>query len=81
MAGRMRFPDEISKEFLQEVKNVRYQSFTRQLRDYYQYAQDNGLRMVLHTRSLKTPGGTTLSKPLQALINNGSITHKVIPGL
>ncbi len=81
MAGRMRFPDGISKEFLQEVKNVRYQSFTRQLRDYYQYAQDNGLRMVLHTRSLNTPGGTTLSKPLQALINNGSITHKVIPGL
>lgn len=61
---------------LEEVKNVNYQSFTRQLRDYSQYVQQNGFDMILHTRS-----STIISGPLQQAINQGLIIHRYIPGL
>ncbi|MDE3181941.1 MAG: hypothetical protein KGM16_00870, partial [Bacteroidota bacterium] len=77
VGGRTRIPDRLTSNFLEEVKNVKYQSFTRQLRDFYQYSQDNGLQMILHTRS---GTNTTFSKPLQQLIDNGSIIRQPIPG-
>ena len=61
---------------LEEVKNVRHLSFTGQLRDFYQYSNDNGLQMILHTRST-----TTFTGPLQNLIDNGLIIRQNIPGL
>lgn len=74
VGGRTRFPDALTRTTLEEVKNVKYQSFTSQLRDYSLYSQQNGLEMILHTRST-----TTLSKPLQHSINNGLTTHKTFP--
>jgi len=68
VGGRTRFPDRLTTNFIEEVKNVKHQSLTRQLRDFYQYSQDNGLQMILHTRPT-----TTFSGPLNELINNGSI--------
>jgi RHS repeat-associated protein len=75
VGGRTRIPDRIGQGLLAEVKNVKYQSFTSQLRDFYQYSQENALQMVLHTRS-----NTRFSKSLKKLINNGSIIRKNIPG-
>lgn len=72
----VRIPDRLTQYTLEEVKNVQYQSLTRQLKDFYQYSQQNGLDMMLHTRST-----TIFSKPLQQLIDNGSIIQKTIPGL
>lgn len=76
VGGRTRIPDRLTANFLEEVKNVKYQSLTSQLRDFNIYSQQNNLQMILHTRS-----NTILSKPLQGLIDNGSIIHKIIPGL
>jgi hypothetical protein len=56
------------------VKNTKTQSFTRQLRDFSDYAEANGLRMDLYTRS-----DTKLSKPLQDAIESGKINLKTIP--
>jgi hypothetical protein len=36
---------------------------------------EGGLQMILHTRP-----STTFSKPLQKLINNGTIIHNKVPG-
>ncbi|MFP9099860.1 DUF6443 domain-containing protein [Flavobacterium sp. RHBU_24] len=78
IAGKIRFPDKLNQfgKVLEEVKNVKYQSFTRQLRDYSQYAQQNGFDMILHTRS-----STIISAPLQQAIDAGLIIHRYIPGL
>jgi RHS repeat-associated protein len=76
VGGRTRIPDRLTANFLEEVKNVKYQPLTGQLRDFNIYSQQNNIQMILHTRS-----NTILSKPLQGLIDNGSIIHKVIPGL
>lgn len=74
--GRTRIPDRLGDGLLEEVKNVKHLNFTRQLRDFHTYSQQNNLRFVLYTRS-----NTTLSGPLKEAINNGSIIHKIIPGL
>lgn len=76
IGGRTRFPDRLGDGFLDEVKNVKFQNFTRQLRDYYQYSQENGLQMRLFTRP-----GTQFSGPLQQLLNSGDIIHIRLKGL
>jgi hypothetical protein len=70
--GRVRFPDGINPiaRTLSEVKNAAEQSFTRQLRDYLQYAKQEGLRFDLYTRP-----DTKISKPLQEVIDKGQINH------
>jgi RHS repeat-associated protein len=77
VAGRIRFPDRINlfNKTLEEAKNVKHLNFTSQLRDYLQYAQDNGLQMILHTRST-----TTFSGPLQKAIDEGSIILNKVNG-
>lgn len=75
VAGRTRFPDRLTRYTLEEVKNVSHQSFTRQLRDFHRFSQDNGLQMILHTRS-----NTTFSGPLRQMIDNGQIVRQIIPG-
>ncbi len=74
MGDKMRFPDRLTKSTLEEVKNVKSQSFTRQLRDYLNYSQQTGRDMILHTRPT-----TGLSGPLQKAINSGQIIHRHIP--
>ena len=63
MYGRNRIPDEFLDHSISEVKNVKYQSYTLQLRDYFQYAKDTGRSMTLITRK-----NTVLSKPLEKSI-------------
>ncbi|MDN3512727.1 MAG: putative toxin [Candidatus Jettenia sp.] len=75
--GHYRIPDRLIKKAktLEEVKNVNHLSFTSQLKDFYQFSQDNGHSMIIYTRS-----NTLFSQPLQLLIDNGSIIRKIIPG-
>jgi RHS repeat-associated protein len=77
VGGRTRFPDRLDllSGVLEESKNVKHLNFTGQLRDYLNYSQSNGIQMILHTRP-----NTTFSKPLQQLINNGTIIHNKVPG-
>ena len=74
--AKYRIPDRLTSTTLEEVKNVKSLSFTRQLKDFHLYSQQKSLQMILHTRQ-----GTTLSGPLQKLIDNGSIINKTIPKL
>ena len=62
MGGRDRIPDFYNPKtnFLGEAKNVSYQSYTKQLRDYKKYADDNGLTMKLFM-----PEGSKTSKVLE----------------
>ena len=76
VGGRTRFPDRLTRNFLDEVKNVKFQNLTGQLRDYLQYSQDNGLQMRLFTRP-----STEFSGPLKQLILNGDILHIPLHGL
>jgi hypothetical protein len=69
-----RIPDRLTSTTLEGVKNVGHQSLTRQLTDFHKYAQETGREFILHTRP-----NTTFSKPLQTLIDEGSIAHKIIP--
>ena len=50
--GRVRIPDYTNKyrKFIVEVKNVRYQSNTLQLRDFADIATQNGYRKILLVR-------------------------------
>ena len=63
-----RTPDGMTATTLNEVKNVGNQSFTKQLRDYLDYAQDKGLRFDLYVRP-----NTTLSGPLEQARASGFI--------
>ncbi len=71
-----RIPDNVNRNTrtLTEVKNVSRLDFTPQLKDYYNWCQQNGYKMVLYTRR-----DTQLSKPLQDLIRQGKIEHKFLP--
>jgi len=73
--AKYRIPDQLTSTTLGEVKNVSHLSLTRQLTDFHLYSQQNGLQFILHTRPT-----TTFSKPLQQLINNGTIIHNPVPG-
>jgi hypothetical protein len=72
---RTRFPDQLTSTTLTEVKNVQSLSFTKQLRDYSAFAQQNGLQFNLYVRPT-----TTLSGPLQSAVSNGEINLFLIPG-
>lgn len=57
--GRTRIFDGLNDVAVSEVKNVQRLSYTRQLRDYADYASQNGLRLDIYVR-----GGTNISGPL-----------------
>ena len=63
LIDKKRIPDFLTKETLIESKNVARQSFTKQLRDYLEIAQQSGRTMELYVRQ-----GTKLSKNL---LNSG----------
>jgi RHS repeat-associated protein len=75
IGDRIRITDGLLPTVLTEVKNVKSMSLTQQLRDLFAYAQQNGLRFDLYTRS-----NTKLTNPLKDAIKNGSITLGTIPG-
>lgn len=72
--GRARIPDGISSTAVTEVKNVAYQSWTRQLQDYAQYAQDKGLQFQLFIRE-----DTYMAQPLKDATDRGLVLIKRIP--
>lgn len=72
--GRTRIPDGLTSTVLSEVKNVRTQGFTRQLRDFADFAQQTGRRFDLYVRPT-----TRLSGPLQDAIAQGTINLRLIP--
>ena len=74
VAGRGRIPDGLTTSTLSEVKNTASLSYTQQLRDFAQYAQQTGRSFDLYVRST-----TRLSGPLQREVANGSINLRFIP--
>ncbi|MGH3391007.1 MAG: putative toxin, partial [Actinomadura sp.] len=66
--GRTRIPDELNATTIGEVKNVKYQHLSTQLKDDLAYARQNGLQFNLYVRS-----DTRLSGPLQELVDAGRI--------
>lgn len=71
--GRHRVPDELNEVTLREIKNVANQSNTSQLRDFLEYAKNTNRTFILETRAT-----TKISGPLQKLIDQGRIVHRVI---
>ncbi len=63
-----RIPDALTSTTLTEVKNVATLSYTRQLDDFLMYSQSQGMSFNLVVRS-----NTTLSGPLQNLVDSGAI--------
>ncbi|MCJ8345867.1 putative toxin [bacterium] len=74
--GRWRIPDGVSKTAISEVKNVRYQRFTRQLKEYIDIANDLGREFHLYVRP-----DTVLSTPLQKAITDNVVKKFNILGL
>ena len=74
MNGRERIPDGLTGAALSEVKNVGYQSYTQQLRDYLDFAQAAGIDFDLYLRS-----NTKVSSRLQDQITSGFINRIDIP--
>lgn len=74
--GRLRIPDGINKAAMtvNEVKNVSYQAYTRQLRDYVDFARSRGMTFNLFVRP-----GAQISGPLEAARNAGQLTIREIP--
>jgi hypothetical protein len=72
--GRIRVPDHLTRTTLVEVKNSKYLSYTRQLRDYADYARRTGKTFELYVRPT-----TQLSGPLQDAIRRGEIILREIP--
>ena len=66
--GRTRLPDFDGDPDLHEVKNVQYQAFTRQLRDYTDLARERGGELNVWLRSDAEVSGT-----LQKAFNNPDI--------
>jgi Restriction endonuclease fold toxin 7 len=64
-----RIPDALTATTLTEVKNVATLSYTRQLQDFMMYSQSQGMSFNLVVRA-----NTTLSGPLQNLVDSGTIT-------
>jgi RHS repeat-associated protein len=69
--GRYRIPDGLDRDnkIISEVKNVSYQHYSRQLRDYASWARKNGYSFELYVRS-----DTRLSGPLRQAILSRAIT-------
>jgi hypothetical protein len=72
--GRVRIPDGLKLDTVSEVKNTGSLSFTQQLRDYSDFAQQNRMNFDLYTRPT-----TQLSGPLQDAISSGQINRLDIP--
>jgi hypothetical protein len=66
--GRNRILDGLNEEAVSEVENVKYQAFTRQLKDSLAFAQNKGLRFDLYIRG--GSNATKLSQPLKDAISN-----------
>ncbi|WP_022820368.1 putative toxin [Fusobacterium russii] len=73
--AKRRFPDELDKVkgYLREIKNVKKQSYTNQIKDFNLYAQRESLDFYLEIRP-----NTKLTKPLLEEVEKGNIIIKYI---
>lgn len=71
--AKYRVPDELTDVSLREVKNAAQLSNTNQLKDFLRYARETGRKFILETRA-----DTKISGPLQELIDQGLIDHRII---
>jgi len=74
-SNQLRVPDNLTTTTLTEVKNVAYQGYTRQIRDFTTYSQSKGLAFELYIRP-----STRLSANLEAAVRRGEIALIYIPG-
>ncbi|RJN03864.1 hypothetical protein DEF97_004920, partial [Xanthomonas vasicola] len=74
--GRLRIADGLNKDLktISEVKNTQSLDYTRQLRDYVDYAKLKGFDFHLYVRP-----GAKLSGPLEAAVKSKEITLRDIP--
>lgn len=75
--GAKRFPDFLTANTLIEVKNTKALYLTNQIKDYMLWSVRNNRKFILYTRA---EGGVKISKPLQALIDNGYIERRILGG-
>jgi len=73
--AKYRIPDALdkSKKVLTEIKNVKSQGLTSQLKDFSLWADEKGYDFILKTRP-----DTKISGPLQQYIDSGKIIHMFI---
>ena len=71
--GRTRIPDGVTPKYIQEVKNVKRLSYTSQIRDSIQLANDTGRRLQLFVRP-----NTYLSGPLRDAISTYNVSLKYL---
>jgi hypothetical protein len=76
--GRMRFPDEVTDFLVKEVKNVKYQGWTKQLQDYADLAKQRNIPFELWIRPGPPGVGTTISRVLQRAADEGKVIFKRI---
>lgn len=74
----MRFPDELTQILLKEVKNVKYQGWTKQLQDYADLAKQRGIPFELWIRPGPRGVGTTVSRVLDRANQEGKVIFKYI---
>jgi hypothetical protein len=75
MNGNNRIPDGYNPNmWVQEVKNVKSQSLTSQLKDDFIFASQNNLKMELYVRQT-----THLTKPLQTAIKTFGVIVRYLP--
>lgn len=70
VGGATRIPDGLLLDVLSEVKNVQYQSFSQQLRDFSNFALATERSFDLYL-----PAGARVSGPLQDAIDSGLINR------
>jgi hypothetical protein len=75
-SATLRVPDVLDQtaKRLIEIKNVGRLNYTRQLRDYALWCQENGYKFYLYARK-----STKFSAPLQEAIDNGIIKLRYLP--
>jgi Restriction endonuclease fold toxin 7 len=72
--AKYRIPDEITKTYVKEVKNVAKLDFTAQIRDSSHYAIEQGKDFILVVRQ-----DTILSQPIINAVNKGWIILEYLP--
>jgi len=67
-------PDRVTRSLVTEVKNVKTLSYTKQLKNYKEFADKTGSTLELITRQ-----NTSLSGSLKKAIDAGDIIHNTLP--
>lgn len=79
VGGRNRISDGSTAMELSEVKNVKYQAYTQQIKDAVEWAGE-GRQVVLYVRpATASQEGTVLSRQLLEAIDNGFVKLRMIP--